>query len=138
MSSCRMRSLALTLSLASVPAIVAMQAPAAPGTRGNPGIGRIRAETWPTPGYSALDQITRSNVGRLAGAWTASLDGPLRATPVVGGRLMFVPTRTQIVAFDAGTGNVVWRYRPTTPFSSGLKGLTLGMVLCSRDSRTRP
>ncbi len=125
MSPRGMRSLALTLSLASLPAIVAVQSAATPGGKGD--------RDWSLSGgdlansrYSALAEISRSNVGRLAGTWTTSLEGPLRATPVVGGGLMFVPTRTQIVAFDAGSGKVAWSYRPSVPFSSSSKGLTLG------------
>src|SRR5262249_26750003 len=69
--------------------------------------------------YSALSQINTSNVQRLGGAWSIHLeDGgkgftSLDATPIVVDSMMYVSTGTRnVVAIDARTGNVKWRYRP--------------------------
>src|ERR1700730_17656462 len=90
-------------------------------------------QDWPQAGgdsrnsrYSTLQHITRANVSTLAGAWTKTLDGALRATPVVSDGLVFVPTRTQIQAFNAANGEPAWSYRPGITISSNAKGLATG------------
>jgi alcohol dehydrogenase (cytochrome c) len=91
----------------------------------------VTSETgWPTyngdPGgnrYTALTQIDRTNVGRLAPAWVFAVPdaGLLQVTPVVVGGLMYVTMPNECYALDAGTGRQVWRYkRSRTP------GVTMG------------
>ena len=70
--------------------------------------------------HSALTQITKDNARRLQVAWAAQLrpsSKPLSATPIVTGGLMFVTEAPDgIVALDAKSGSVVWRFRrPVDP-----------------------
>ena len=68
--------------------------------------------------YSALDQINASNVAELGAAWLVGLGGrpargQLEGTPVVLDGVMYVSTGTRgVLALDAATGAVKWRYRP--------------------------
>ncbi|MEO8225765.1 MAG: PQQ-binding-like beta-propeller repeat protein [Gammaproteobacteria bacterium] len=70
--------------------------------------------------HSALTQINKANAGKLKVAWAAQLRSstkPLSATPIVADGLMFVTEAPDgIVALDAKTGALVWRYRrPVDP-----------------------
>jgi alcohol dehydrogenase (cytochrome c) len=71
--------------------------------------------------YSALDQVNTANVKKLGGAWSIHLDeggpgGPLQGTPVVIDGVMYVTTGTRnVLAIDAASGKVKWRYRPDSP-----------------------
>lgn len=75
--------------------------------------------------YSALDQITTANIGALGAAWMVHLEeggrgGQLEGTPVVVDGVMYVSTGTRsVLAIDAATGIVKWRYRPDTPGPTG-------------------
>ena len=75
--------------------------------------------------YSALDQINASNVATLGAAWLVGLEGgrpggQLEGTPVVLDGVMYVSTGTRaVVALDAATGAVKWRYRPAAEGPSG-------------------
>jgi alcohol dehydrogenase (cytochrome c) len=64
--------------------------------------------------YSKLNQINRDNIGNLRVAWTAQLrpsTKPLSATPIVSGGLIFVTEAPEgVMALDAKTGRVAWRY----------------------------
>jgi quinoprotein glucose dehydrogenase len=88
--------------------------------------GPIRPTDWPSANYTAaanryspLRQITAENVGRLERAWSFHLkpagdDGPLRemeAVPIVIGNTMYVTSPYgEILALDATTGGVRWRF----------------------------
>ncbi len=65
-------------------------------------------------GYSPLEQITTQNVTRLRPIWGFST-GETRvheSAPIVNNGAMFVSTpNNQVIAIDARTGNVLWRYR---------------------------
>ncbi len=69
-------------------------------------------------GYSPLDQITPENVGRLRSAWVFST-GEARvheAAPIVNNGAMFVTSPNgQVIAIDARSGNLLWRYRRPRP-----------------------
>ena len=69
-------------------------------------------------GYSPLDQITPANVARLRPVWGFST-GETRvheAAPIVNNGVMFVTTpNNQVIAIDAKSGNVLWRYRRPRP-----------------------
>ena len=64
-------------------------------------------------GYSPLDQITTENVKTLRPAWSYSTgvrEGH-QAPPLVNDGVMFVSTpENQILALDAASGDLIWRY----------------------------
>jgi quinoprotein glucose dehydrogenase len=69
--------------------------------------------------YSALTQINRSNVGRLAVAWRfdpGETGGMLTNPLIVAGTLYAVTPTQKIVALDAATGKLLWK------FDSGIQG----------------
>ena len=69
-------------------------------------------------GYSPLDQITPANVARLRPVW-GSATGEGRAhesAPVVNNGVLFITTpNNQVIAFNAVTGTMLWRYRRPRP-----------------------
>jgi alcohol dehydrogenase (cytochrome c) len=94
---------------------------------------RFRAVTnqqdWPTyhgtfagNRFSALDQITATNVERLAPRWMFAMPGAerLQTTPVVVGGVMYVTNVNEVVALDAGSGRRIWRFQ--MPRTKGLAG----------------
>ena len=74
--------------------------------------------TWDGWGYSPLTQITPRNVKQLQPAWVVStgVTSGHEAAPVINNGVMFVPTPgAQVMAIDAKTGTVLWRYRRRLP-----------------------
>jgi alcohol dehydrogenase (cytochrome c) len=69
-------------------------------------------------GYSPLGEITPSNIGRLQPVWsfaTGQVEGH-QAPPIVNNGVMFVATPgNQLLALEAKTGNVLWRYKRPFP-----------------------
>jgi alcohol dehydrogenase (cytochrome c) len=69
-------------------------------------------------GYSPLDEINRDNVSRLQPVWsfaTGQVEGH-QAPPIVNNGVMFVATPgNQLLALEAKTGNVLWRYKRPFP-----------------------
>jgi len=64
-------------------------------------------------GYSPLDQITPANISRLQPAWVfaTGVSSGHEAAPVVNNGVMFVSTPShRVVAIDARTGTILWRY----------------------------
>ena len=64
-------------------------------------------------GYSPLDQITPANVSRLEPAWVFStgVSSGHEAAPLVNNGVMFISTPShRVVAIDAKTGVILWRY----------------------------
>src|SRR5580765_3056799 len=69
-------------------------------------------------GYSPLEQITKGNVARLQPVWSMStgVTSGHQAPPMVYGGVMFAATpNNQLLAIDAKTGALLWRYRRTPP-----------------------
>ena len=69
-------------------------------------------------GYSPLDQITADNVARLAPVWSLStgVTEGHEAPPMVNDGMMFIATpQNQVMAVDARTGELRWRYRRRPP-----------------------
>src|SRR5580765_287470 len=69
-------------------------------------------------GYSPLQQITPANVARLQPVWSMStgMTSGHQAPPIVHGGVMFVATpNNQVLAVDARSGSVLWRYRRNAP-----------------------
>src|SRR6185369_2444438 len=67
-------------------------------------------------GFSPLWQITPDNAPRLEPVWsfsTGAINGH-EATPLVNNGVMFVATPgNQVIAIDARTGSLLWRYKNT-------------------------
>ena len=69
-------------------------------------------------GYSPLSQIDTGNVTRLQPAWvfSTSMENGHEAPPIVVNGVMFVSTPgNQVLAIDAKTGTLLWRYRRPLP-----------------------
>jgi alcohol dehydrogenase (cytochrome c) len=69
-------------------------------------------------GYSPLQQITTANVGRLQPAWVFStgVTNGHEAPPMVNNGVMFVATPgNQVIAIEAKTGVLLWRYKRPLP-----------------------
>src|SRR5215813_3127283 len=97
--------------------------------------GKYSTAEWAAPGgdwaatrYSTLDQINRSTVARLGGAWSIELpDRQVSKAPIMvsGGRMFVVSSAGQIFALDPATGKTLWAFKPETPFS-GSRGVGIG------------
>lgn len=84
---------------------------------------------WPSYGldyreqrYSPLQQITPANLERLGLAWYADLDynRGLEATPLVVDGIMYLTGAWSLVyAFDAASGELLWKYDPRVPKAWG-------------------
>ena len=69
-------------------------------------------------GYSPLGEITPGNAARLQPAWIAStgVNNGHEAAPIVNNGVMFVATPgNQVIALDAASGRILWRYRRPLP-----------------------
>lgn len=81
---------------------------------------------WPAYGgqresdhYSQLTQINRKNVSQLKQAWTFDTGekGDIQTNPVIVGRTLYAFTTSQkVIALDAATGQLKWK------FDSGING----------------
>ncbi len=74
--------------------------------------------TWDGQGYSPLDQITPANVSKLQPAWVFStgVTSGHESAALVNNGVMFVSTPgNQVLAIDAKTGLLLWRYRRRLP-----------------------
>ncbi len=74
--------------------------------------------SYDSKGYSALDQINTSNVSRLVPAWTFStgMREGHQAPPIVNEGVMFVTTpHNRVLALDARSGDLLWRYDRELP-----------------------
>ncbi len=82
----------------------------------------VHGRTWSEQRFSPLRQVHRRNVGRLGLAWsfeTGTRRG-LEATPLVVDGVMFATlTWSRVVALDARTGRLLWRYDPEVPGAKG-------------------
>ena len=69
-------------------------------------------------GYSPLDQITPANAARLHPVWsmaTGQVEGH-QAAPIVNNGAMFVATPgNQVLAIDAKSGHLLWRFKRPIP-----------------------
>ena len=72
--------------------------------------------------YTALKQIDRTNVKRVAPKWIFRIPnaGRLQGTPVVADGVMYVTQANECYALDAGNGREIWRFQRAR--SSGLAG----------------
>src|SRR4029453_19552495 len=79
-----------------------------------PGDWRMGRRTYDGWGYSPLQQITPANVARLQPAWVFStgVTNGHEAPPMVKNGVMFVaPPGNQVLAIEAKTGVLLWRYK---------------------------
>ncbi len=86
-------------------------------------------EGWPTIGgsyredfYSPLKKISAENVDRLGLSWYADLDTDRgqEANPIIVDGVIYVSTAwSKVYAFDAKTGDQVWRFDPQVPGEKG-------------------
>ena len=91
---------------------------------------RVTSESnWPTyngdPGgnrYTALAQIDKANVSRLAPKWLFTVPnvGQLQVTPVVVDGIMYVTAANECFAIDAGSGRRIWHFK--RPRTKGVAG----------------
>ncbi len=86
----------------------------------NPEAGNwlLYRRTYDGHGFSPLSQINTGNVAALTPIWTFStgvIEGH-EAPPMVNNGVMFVTTpQDQVLALDATTGDLIWRYAPKLP-----------------------
>jgi quinohemoprotein ethanol dehydrogenase len=79
--------------------------------------------TWAEERYSPLEQINDSNVGRLKLAWTGDFDTirGQEATPIVVDGVLYTSTAwSKVMAFDAATGRLLWKFDPKNDGSKGV------------------
>ncbi|TAJ95287.1 MAG: PQQ-dependent dehydrogenase, methanol/ethanol family [Gammaproteobacteria bacterium] len=81
--------------------------------------------------YSPLKEITADNIGQLGLAWYGDLaerGGSYETTPVVvDGRIFVTSPWSKVYAFDAKTGQQLWKYDPKVPGEWAVK-LCCGIV----------
>ncbi|HXU48624.1 MAG TPA: PQQ-binding-like beta-propeller repeat protein [Candidatus Binatia bacterium] len=117
---------ALSAAVLSFPALAQHQSWMAPSSSDFPLVGGNLANQR----YSSLAQITPANLSRLGGAWmvhvNAQAAGSMEATPIVVNGVMYVPTGAGgVVALDAATGSVKWKYQ--SPNGGGTnRGVSVG------------
>ena len=83
-------------------------------------------------GYSPLDQINTSNVHKLQPVWVMStgMNNGQEAAPIVNGGVMFVSTSyNQVIAIEAKTGVMLWRYTSAVPTNARGKPVSRGVAL---------
>jgi alcohol dehydrogenase (cytochrome c) len=83
-----------------------------------PGNWLMWMRTYDASGFSPLDQITAENVSELEPVWTYStgLSEGHEAPPIVNDGVMFVSTpENHVIALDAATGDLLWRYERDLP-----------------------
>ena len=105
---------------APVPAILQSYKPVTAERLKNPEEGDwlMVRRTYDGWGYSPLDKITPANVGRLQPAWVfaTGVTNGHQAPPIVNSGVMFAATPgNQVIAIDARTGGLLWRYRRPLP-----------------------
>jgi glucose dehydrogenase len=88
---------------------------------------------WPVYGgqyegdhYSSLSQINRDNVRQLKLAWTfdGGEEGGLETSPIVVGNILYAYTASQkVIALDAATGKLIWKFDSGVRSSQPTRGL---------------
>jgi alcohol dehydrogenase (cytochrome c) len=118
-----------------MPAVLKAYAPVTDERLKNPAPGDwlMLRRTYDGWGYSPLAQITPANVARLHPAWsfaTGAVNGH-EAPPLVNNGVMFIATpRNQVIALDAATGTLLWRYNnPPAPDVVTLHQTSRGVAL---------
>jgi alcohol dehydrogenase (cytochrome c) len=83
--------------------------------------------------YSQLDQINTGNVKNLVPVWTfaTGVDSGHESPPIVNNGIMFVSTPySQVIALNAATGDLLWRFKRKLPEGfSALHNTNRGVAL---------
>jgi quinohemoprotein ethanol dehydrogenase len=86
----------------------------------------IHGRTYSEQRFSPLTQIDKSSVARLKLAWYLDLGAGERgqeSTPLsVDGTLYLTTSWSRVIAIDAATGKLRWRYDPKVPQEWGING----------------
>src|SRR5438445_42643 len=116
-------ALAVVLGLAMLPATAVAQGGYRPVTEQR--LVKPEPENWLQIrgnyqgwGYSPLGQITANNVKKLTPVWAFStgVGSGHEAPPIVNNGVMFVATPySQVIALEAKTGKLIWRYKRELP-----------------------
>lgn len=101
---------------------------------GTPSSGSAQTVDWPAYNgnidgdhYSRLTQINRENVAKLGVAWTYDTGekGGIQDNPLIVGRTLYAYTPTQkIVALDAATGQLKWKFDAGLKAGQPARGMT--------------
>lgn len=96
-------------------------------------LAHAQSPNWPVYGgqaaadhYSSLSQINRSNVSQLKLAWQydAGEKGGLETSPLIVGRILYAYTaNSKVIALDAATGQLIWKFDPGFKGNSPERGL---------------
>jgi alcohol dehydrogenase (cytochrome c) len=87
---------------------------------------------YDSQGYAPFDDISTSNVAQLKPVFTydTGLNKGHEAPPIVNGRYMFITTpMNHLIALDATTGRVLWKYVASIP------PITLQTICCDEVNR---
>jgi alcohol dehydrogenase (cytochrome c) len=108
---------------APMPPVLRNYQPVTPERLKNPEDGNwlMIRRTYDGWGYSPLSEITPDNVKRLRPVWVFSTGETKvhEAAPIVNNGVMFVSTpNDQVIAIDARSGNLLWRYKRIRPEGS--------------------
>ncbi len=90
---------------------------------------------WPVYGggpesirHSTLKQINRANVKQLTMAWSYDAqDGPggLQTSPIIVGGVLYANTpKSRVIALDAGTGKLLWKFDSGLDLRGANRGVT--------------
>ena len=108
---------------------------ATPGAVGQPSSLTQGQQDWPVFGgspennqYSSLAQMNRSNVQRLQVAWkfdTEEGGGRLETNPIIVDAVLYAYTSSlKVIALDAATGKLLWKFDSGIDGSQPSRGLT--------------
>lgn len=73
--------------------------------------------SWDGTRYSTLTQLNPCNAMNLKVKWIAGLGGTtnVQATPLMHDGIIFIPQDNKVMAYDARTGDAVWKYETEMP-----------------------
>ncbi len=97
-------------------------------------LGKGASQDWPVYGgqpsqdhYSSLTQINRQNVNKLVVAWKFDTgeQGAMESSPIVVGHVLYTNTpKPGVVALDAATGKLLWKFQAPMSGEAVSRGVT--------------